>query len=138
MKPDETLIAYVRRMKSTVIAMFPHAKEHGLRYYFDTDFRRGISYRRRRKIKDKVRKARAGPFWNRTGKKRLKTQLIERDGQRCNGCKQLFNREELTIDHVLALFMGGNSDPANLQLLCEPCHVEKNRQETLQFYGKQQ
>jgi 5-methylcytosine-specific restriction protein A len=33
------------------------------------------------------------------------------------------------VDHKTPLFKGGTDDPANLQVLCEPCHMTKTIQE---------
>lgn len=53
----------------------------------------------------------------------------------CAGCKVQFPREKLTLDHKIAIrfggAMGGPNELENLQLLCKPCHVEKNKKETL-------
>lgn len=32
-------------------------------------------------------------------------------------------------DHIIPLAKGGTHDRSNYQLLCEPCHLEKTRQE---------
>jgi 5-methylcytosine-specific restriction endonuclease McrA len=128
-RTGETLRRYLIRLFKTIIAMYPYARAHGFRYYFDTDYRRRISYRRKRLHQDKVRRVRAGFFRTKKVKAKIKKRLIERDGQRCNYCKQCLSRGSLTIDHILALFKGGNNDLINLQLLCWPCHKEKNRQE---------
>lgn len=35
-------------------------------------------------------------------------------------------RDFLTLDHIIQLSAGGSNDKANLQLLCMPCHREKD------------
>jgi 5-methylcytosine-specific restriction endonuclease McrA len=135
-RPGETVFRYLLRLRKTVMAMYPYARLHGIRYYFDTEYRRRLSYRRRQKKKDYVRRKRAGSFCNKKVKARLKTSLIERDGQQCNTCKLSLCRNDLTIDHILPLFMNGNSALANLQLLCRPCHKEKEKQDQIRYIHK--
>jgi 5-methylcytosine-specific restriction endonuclease McrA len=90
---------------------------------FDTDFRRAISTKRKKAI----RVQREGSFGKKSVKARLKTALIERDGERCLHCIKPMVREQLTIDHIFPLCMGGDNEFKNLQLLCVPCHEEKTR-----------
>lgn len=45
----------------------------------------------------------------------------------CQGtCKKKFPVSELTIDHIIPLSSGGTSTETNLQLLCRPCHDQKD------------
>jgi len=125
MLPGETVVRYVSRLIRNTIAMYPYARIHGIRYYFDTDYRRYHSRRRH----DLARKAR-GNFQSKGARKRAKDSLIERDGQLCKGCNVPFERDDLTIDHIYPLFMGGDSQLVNLQLLCRPCHGDKCRLDT--------
>lgn len=58
-----------------------------------------------------------------------------RDGARCRMCQELVSIEPGTdrpceIDHIVPLWAGGaESDDANLQCLCPPCHALKTDQE---------
>jgi hypothetical protein len=119
----ESFFRYICRVVESMIRMYPHAKVHGIRYMFDTDFRRAISTKRKKAI----RVQREGSFGKKRVKARLKTQLIERDGERCLHCIKLLVREQLTIDHIFPLCMGGDNKLQNLQLLCVACHEEKTR-----------
>jgi 5-methylcytosine-specific restriction protein A len=101
----------------------------GIRYYFDTRYRRHFSNKRRKLI----RREREGAFHGKGVRNRAKDNLIERDGQICQFCKEPFERELLTIDHVFPLFMGGDSELLNLQLLCRPCHDEKCRMDDAKY-----
>jgi 5-methylcytosine-specific restriction endonuclease McrA len=131
--PDENIIRYIRRFIKSIIEMYPHAREHGLRYYTDTQFRRKISYDRKKNI----RRHREGAFNRSDVRAKLKTRLIDRSGHTCNICKSEFARENLTIDHIIPLFTGGRgSDIKNLQLLCNPCHVQKTKEDIVTFKGK--
>ena len=105
--------------------MYPYARKHGIRYYFDTKFRRDISYRRVKKLRVK----REGKLSNPDVKKRVKILLTERDGRRCNHCKKEFGLNSLTIDHVVRLVKNGSNDLSNLQLLCIECHQVKTAEE---------
>lgn len=42
---------------------------------------------------------------------------------------QMCGEEGEEIDHILPVSMGGQTEMANLQLLCKPCHTEKSRAE---------
>ena len=57
-------------------------------------------------------------------------RLASRDGNYCKDCRY---EGELTIDHRLALCLGGTSRFENLQLLCYPCQKKKARRETDEF-----
>jgi hypothetical protein len=60
--------------------------------------------------------------------RRLATSLAKaqrvwkRDGWRCQLCG---SNDDLVVDHVIALSMGGNNDEANLQTLCATCNRKK-------------
>jgi len=63
----------------------------------------------------------------RRGSARLQKQLREtvfaRDGEFCIECK---SAENLTLDHILPLSLGGANAAENLQVLCQKCHTKKN------------
>lgn len=135
-RADESILTYCKRVLKSMIEMYPYARKHGIRYYFDTDFRRKLSYKRQQLARSRqhtVRRKRAGSFNKSAVKAKIKTSLIDRDGLVCNFCREGFVREHLTIDHIMPLFMGGKSNIENLQLLCEPCHVEKSRNDQKKF-----
>lgn len=50
-------------------------------------------------------------------------ELYRRDNGECVMCHA---RVWLTIDHILPVSKGGNSELSNLQLLCAGCHRKKN------------
>lgn len=68
----------------------------------------------------------------RLSSKRLqkKRQLVlERDKEAiCVYCRQEFNFEDLTLDHVLPFARGGSSDLDNLVLSCSPCNTRKRNE----------
>lgn len=105
--------------------MYPYARIHGMRYYFDTEFRRHISTRR----KSLTRIKREGKLRRPGMKRQIKLKLGERDGHRCNYCRAPFTLDDLTIDHIISLFRNGTNNLDNLQLLCVPCHTIKSKTE---------
>lgn len=48
-------------------------------------------------------------------------------------CVVCGSTENLELDHILTVSIGGSDDISNLQLLCHKCHCEKTRQEREQF-----
>ncbi|WP_419942792.1 HNH endonuclease [Candidatus Palauibacter sp.] len=59
--------------------------------------------------------------------RRLRLQILDRDGYRCGRCGRA---GRLEVDHVTPIGAGGEPwDPANLQALCRGCHVAKTRAE---------
>lgn len=61
--------------------------------------------------------------WNGSSQKgqwiEVRLQVLERDGYRCQVCK---NAENLDVHHIVARQDGGNDSPDNLITLCEHCH----------------
>ena len=58
--------------------------------------------------------------------RRVRLQVMDRDGWRCQTCGHV-GRE---CDHIIALFKGGPEyDLSNLQCLCKKCHIAKTRLE---------
>ena len=58
---------------------------------------------------------------------RLRRRILERDGYRCRACGR---PGKLEVDHVTPMHAGGAAlEPANLQALCGPCHIEKTTRE---------
>ncbi len=56
--------------------------------------------------------------------------LIEALGPRCVRCLSV---DDLELDHVIALRLGGEDKVVNLQVLCGKCHARKTQEER---YGK--
>ena len=69
-----------------------------------------------------------GAKLSRRGRKIL---LIDRYGQRCQGCGQLKSEKYLTVDHIKAKSAGGPDAIQNRTLLCEPCNQLKSDDLTL-------
>lgn len=47
------------------------------------------------------------------------------DKIRCEDCKQLFNEDELTVDHINPWSKGGRTELSNAQLLCRACNSKQ-------------
>lgn len=127
-RKTETTIKYVWRIVRTIIALYPAARKYGLRYYINHAYRMTCSFRAARIRQDAMRRKKQGRHF-RKNRWLIKRQLIERDGQICICCKQGFEWEELTFDHIIRLKDGGSSELDNLQLLCEVCHTAKTKRE---------
>jgi len=56
---------------------------------------------------------------------KIKDTLYGEQGGNCNGCKEHFNKQNLTIDHIIARKSGGTDHLNNLQLLCGHCNSVK-------------
>lgn len=69
------------------------------------------------------------------GKKHIMfNRLVSRDGRKCISCGAL---DDLTIDHKLALCLGGTNNIKNLQLLCGECNRRKGFRENVESLKRQ-
>ena len=57
--------------------------------------------------------------------KRLRFEVLRRDGFRCQYCGAAPAEAELQIDHVVPAALGGTDDPENLTTACGPCNSGK-------------
>ena len=63
---------------------------------------------------------------------KIRKELIERDGQTCQGCDRPFaDVRYLEIDHNMPRKDGGTNELNNLVLLCSPCNRKKSYKFTL-------
>lgn len=65
---------------------------------------------------------------NNSGKKRLRYQILDRDGRKCVACGRSpkIHGVVLHIDHIIPKSKGGTYDPNNLQTLCTDCNLGKS------------
>ncbi len=86
-------------------------------------------------IKTNIRnRRRVGNNWYGKGGKRERAVRILNDSQKglCAICKgPILGRE--TVDHIIPIAEGGTNFIQNMQLLCEPCHVEKDKPTCTKF-----
>lgn len=52
----------------------------------------------------------------------LREWIIERDKNKCITCDAI---EDLTVDHIVPVILGGKTNPDNLQTLCRTCNSRK-------------
>lgn len=58
--------------------------------------------------------------------KRLRFEVLKRDGHRCRYCGATAEDAKLTVDHVMPIALGGNDEPSNLVTACAPCNAGKS------------
>lgn len=58
--------------------------------------------------------------------KRLRFEVLRRDGFRCYYCGHTAAEAELRVDHVIPEALGGTDEPTNLVTACEPCNSGKS------------
>lgn len=58
--------------------------------------------------------------------KRLRFEILRRDGFRCRYCGLTAADVELRVDHVIPVALGGRDEPSNLVTACEPCNSGKS------------
>lgn len=58
--------------------------------------------------------------------KRLRFEILRRDGHTCRYCGCSAPEVKLTVDHVVAVALGGSDDPSNLVAACADCNNGKS------------
>ncbi len=72
--------------------------------------------------------------YKKIAKSKAKLLLLKRDYEKyghsfCKGCFKQLDKEQLTIDHILAQDKGGLDELENFQLLCTPCNSKKGNKD---------
>lgn len=62
--------------------------------------------------------------------KRLRYEILRRDGHKCRYCGAKAADTPLTIDHVVPSALGGSDEPSNLVAACGPCNAGKSSSST--------
>lgn len=57
--------------------------------------------------------------------KRLRYEILRRDGNRCKYCGATSDEVKLTVDHVIPTALGGSDQPDNLVAACADCNAGK-------------
>lgn len=57
--------------------------------------------------------------------KRVRYEVLRRDGHACRYCGAMAPEVKLTIDHVIPVALGGSDDPSNLLTACVDCNAGK-------------
>ena len=58
--------------------------------------------------------------------RRLRFEVLRRDGYTCRYCGARAPDVTLTVDHVVPTTLGGDDDPRNLVTACQPCNAGKS------------
>lgn len=58
--------------------------------------------------------------------KRLRYEVLRRDGHACRYCGRSAPDVPLTVDHVVPVALGGNDEPSNLVTACRDCNSGKS------------
>ena len=58
--------------------------------------------------------------------KRLRFEILRRDGHTCRYCGRSTPEVKLTVDHVVPVALGGADDPTNLVAACIDCNAGKS------------
>jgi hypothetical protein len=58
--------------------------------------------------------------------KRLRYEVLRRDGHTCKYCGAAAPDVKLTVDHVIPVALGGTNEPTNLVAACVACNVGKS------------
>lgn len=54
-----------------------------------------------------------------------RSRLYRQQEGRCRGCKQVYEIDKMTFDHILPQCRGGTNAYKNVELLCRPCNAFK-------------
>jgi len=102
---------------------------------FDLELKRCPVCTRERKRQRKqdmlAAKRRADTVRKRIGKAKRR-RVYDRDHNRCLACQSPW---DLTLDHILPIFLGGTNDEDNLQTLCEACNSSMKGHQVIDFRG---
>ncbi len=58
--------------------------------------------------------------------RRVRFEILRRDGHTCRYCGAAAPDVPLTVDHVIPRALGGSDDPTNLVTACQPCNAGKS------------
>jgi hypothetical protein len=58
--------------------------------------------------------------------KRLRYEILRRDGHACRYCGATAPDVALTVDHLIPAALGGSDDPSNLVAACQDCNAGKS------------
>ncbi len=61
-----------------------------------------------------------------TVSRRLRFEILRRDGHTCRYCGAQAPDVPLTVDHVIPVTLGGGDEPMNLVTACQPCNAGKS------------
>lgn len=100
---------------------------HALR--FVEDFEQHVARKGLGRVNKKYERGRASKDYD-----ALFVAVGRRDGFKCAACASV---DDLHLDHVEPVGLGGRTHPDNLQLLCQPCNLRKGER-TIDYRGTHQ
>jgi HNH endonuclease len=65
--------------------------------------------------------------------KKIKNELINKYGCKCQICNKYFEKDDLCIEHIKAKSVGGTNKKENLSLVCRSCNSKKYNYNTGNF-----
>jgi 5-methylcytosine-specific restriction protein A len=69
--------------------------------------------------------------------RKLRASVMMRDKGLCQLCLASHRVTPANeCDHIIPKHKGGTDDPANLQMLCSPCHADKTQKEAATAQGR--
>lgn len=102
-----------------VVSDFRYTRLFGWKYLFLSR-----KQKKNKKTSYKHKKKRGSGFLSSVRRKKI--SIAKREGRICAWCKHYFSLDDLSVDHIIPLAQGGTNDWDNLQLLCIPCHTQKD------------
>lgn len=60
---------------------------------------------------------------------KARMRILQRDMFRCQNCMEVFIEQQLKVDHIVPLQIGGTDTDDNKQTLCKECHDKKTNSE---------
>lgn len=54
-----------------------------------------------------------------------RAEIYCRDNKKCYMCNRTLTIEQIELDHIIPIFMGGSSDPSNIATSCRQCNRSK-------------
>ena len=70
---------------------------------------------------------------------KLRAHVLRRDYYLCQPCQTAGRTTQATqVDHIIPKSQDGSDDMANLQSICDECHVAKTKLEAAQAQGRRQ
>lgn len=107
----------------------PNLVKRSQKGYCDEHADKRYGWQRSQKVKGTVTQRGYGHAW-----RKLREQVLERDGYICQVCKADGRLTAATeVDHIVNKASGGSDTLDNLQAICKACHKAKTSAESCKF-----
>lgn len=125
LKNGEAMAAYSRQNAASYRQRFPEKAKQAIDNWWAKNPGRKKTYARNRRA---MKRGNGGAHTQADIEAILKAQK-----GRCAYCRRPVPKEgnERHVDHIVPLIKGGTNDRRNLQILCQPCNLEKGRRDPL-------